>query len=324
MIVLDGAKLRAYWDSIADGFSRSPIEVVLSVALLVVIFTLVVVLLLLRQKRERRKARDRELKWFAGFADRHGLTDSDREVLMDMCQYAPGKHRDIYSLVKNSALYTSCARKMLDAGDVSISKISRLRFRLGMTSKKGLLNSTVELEEGVPMTVLARDGSSSQAWVKAVSENEIDLLSSYHAKKGQDLELRVGRNTGLYSVAVKVSKIGQGVFSVYHSERVKRIQKRKYFRKLARGTVFIRIPGGLTRARLYDISGGGARIGVPDGDWKPDQSLKMALSPSPQEFFQAKIIRIPSDRKTMSVQFTGVKETTRERIIKSVMSGSRS
>ncbi len=256
MIILSQEKLSDYWDGIAQGFEKSPFEVVLGVVVLLLLIVVPVVLFLLWQKKERRKKTTESRALFGMLTARKKLSASDVDLFEQMSSYAPRGVRDLPSLLTNSRVFSLSARRMKEDGRVSDTRIAALRLKLGLTApgKRGILRSTAELTEGLSVEVGSGGGASDFGVVESVTPDAVAVRTPARIAKGRSVELKVSKPTGMYAIQSVVVGVEADLLLLGHSEKVKRVQKRRFFRRKMKGAVV------LTTLTRKDASEAGPRV----------------------------------------------------------------
>jgi hypothetical protein len=330
MIILDGDKLRSYWDSIARGFQKSPLEAAISIVIIALLIALPVVIFLNRQKKQKKRKALRAREVFDIFAARHSLTERDREVLIEMCRHTAKGELDLANLVTKPASFNAAAKRLSEAGfsqsaGIRDADIAGLRIKLGLvqSGSRGILHSTAELRPG--MQVALESGRKQIAKVLEVKPEGFQLQTAEKLTPGSSVELRVRRSTGLYSLnTTVVGRSGNG-YILRHTENIKRVQKRRYFRKVSRLPVLFTTDDpslGSFKTRLVDLSAGGARMRNPGVALKAGDAVHLSIIHGGAEPIKlnSRVTRLSPDRALMSVAFESLKDSTRDLLMRMVFS----
>ncbi len=336
MIILDPIKLREYWDSIAQDFQKSPLELIINIVLILALFAALITLLILFMRKEKRKRIERARKAFENGLTKRSLAAADQEDLMELVRFLPrGKESDMPALLNNPSTFNAAAHRMIEKGQISESRTAQLRVKLGLIRRgsSGTLHYTEELEEGTPVTLSAGIPSSKKfisfhGVVKSVATEALVVNIDTPFKKGQNVKLQIVRSTGLYSVDTRILKVSDGKVYLKHSLRIKRTQKRRYFRKITRLPAYVKPVDteepeeSFVKTRLLDLSGGGARLqNHPDLHLDVGRSLLLVLytDKSSRITLKAQVIRISKDDSSVSIAFDPLKEAARDRIMRLVL-----
>ncbi len=330
MIILDGDKLRDFWDSVAQGFQKSPLEAVISIVIIALLIAVPVVLLLLRQRKQKKRRVRRAREVFELFAASHKLSERDREVLLEMCRHTAKGELELANLVTKPASFNAAVKRLMDAGfsgSIGIRDVdlAALRIKLGLvqSGSRGILHSTAELRPG--MQVALESGRKQIAQVLEVKPEGFQLQTTEKLTPGSSVELRVRRASGLYSLKTSViGKSGNG-YMLRHTENIKRVQKRRYFRKVSRLPVLIATDDqslGTFKTRLVDLSAGGARMRNPGVALGPGDAIHLSIIQEGAEPIKlnSRVTRVSPDRALLSVSFESLKDSTRDLLMRMVFS----
>ena len=358
MIILDGDKLRGFWDNIAQGFQKSPLEAAISILIIALLIAVPVVLFLHKQKKDRNRKTDRARAVFDAYAAKKNLSEGDRDLLRKMCRHVSKGELELLDLATKPASFNAAAKRLMGAGDsgrVNDAMIARLRIKLGLvhSGSQGILHSTAEFYQGMPLQLAVESGRKMVGKVQEVQPDGFMLQVPERLAKGARVELRVRRPTGLYSLTTYViGKRGNG-YQLQHSERVERVQKRRFFRKVLRLPVLLAINDssgatndssgaindsagaindssgatnvssiGVFKTRLIDLSAGGAKIRNPGVGTSAGDVIHLKIFPGKAEPIKLKsrVTRVSPDGASLSVAFDLLKDSTRDQIMKLVFS----
>jgi hypothetical protein len=321
------------------------LEIIFIAVLAAALITILVTVL----RRERKKRMEKARSAFEHGVDRRRLSAADQDLLWEMASLLPkGRETAVASLLTDLSAFNAAARRLLQKGTVSETQIARLRIRLGLVrpGSAGILHYTQELEAGTPVMVRPASAGSS-ADVPAVVEEvgarsfavRLELGEAQPTgleppaspfRRGRDVELRVFRPGGLYAITTRVMKAGAAeptapTLELEHSIRIKRVQKRRYFRKLVKLPLYVKPlqpEGDSVETRLRDLGGGGARFENSPALrlWK-GQSVLLVFQPEKTNriVVKGRVVRVSRSDATASVAFEGIKEATRDRIMRLVL-----
>jgi c-di-GMP-binding flagellar brake protein YcgR len=110
-----------------------------------------------------------------------------------------------------------------------------------------------------------------------------------------------------------------------HSERIRRIQKRRFFRKMTHLPAVLESRNGSGRrvqTRLVDLSAGGAKVQAAGQVFTVGQAVGLTLYPESGQpiSVEGKITRVANDSSSLSIAFDSISERVRERIVRMVFS----
>ena len=354
MIILSQEKLRDYWDGIAEGFQKSPLEIVLSLIILILLVVVPLVLFLLWRRKDRRNKTVAARVLFRTLSAKKKLSTADIELFETMSSYAPRGARDLPYLLTNPRVFSLSARRMREDGRVSDKRIAALRLVLGLTppGKRGVLRSTAELTEGLSVTVGPGGTTGDIGVVESVTPDSVAVRTSADLVKGRSVELTVSKDSGLYAIRNVVIGVEAGLLFLEHSEKIKRVQKRRFFRRKMQGTVILttlvpkkedeadtqsegasieddaaaresalHVPGKNVKTRLLDLSAGGARVHNPGLDLVAGQAVLLTMRDADKKVIRARatVVRNSQGDSSVSVRFEGLKGAVRDTIARLVL-----
>jgi c-di-GMP-binding flagellar brake protein YcgR len=127
--------------------------------------------------------------------------------------------------------------------------------------------------------------------------------------------------TGLYSFVTVVRKIQGYMVQVGHSEEIKRVQRRKYYRKKVNLPVFVKPADAHerpVRTTFHDLGGGGASMNNPGNRFQVGDRLDLFFyfeGGKPLLKVQADVIRTSEEQSRLHLIFRTLSESSRDRII---------
>ena len=331
IIILEKSRVRSYLDSIAAGFAKNPLEVVLSLTA-IGLFILSMVLVLVWWNRKEKIWRDaRTEKAFEALSQKAKLTLSEKELVRTMAQYGPNGKKSVNQVMTNIHLFNTTAGNVIKRGIVSERTIAALRFRLGhhMNEKRGVLRSTVELTPGSFITAKTGKNEILAGEIKENGPARFSIAFPEQTSLSGYLVLSIPRKTGLYRCKVYVLGGKNGTYDVQHTENIQRIQKRSALRRKLKLIVRITYQpdnGGAIedtleiRGRITELSETGALISstalLPEKDTKIHLSFLKDQNDSVE--VEAVVVRWLEDINTIAVRFIDIPAKVQERIMKKV------
>ena len=326
MTILDGEKLREFWDNLAEGFNRSPLEIILWLTLLFLLIILPIFIFIIysigRRRREIKRARNR----FYELQDKKGLSAEEKQQLKTMSQFFIRNKKHLPQLITHGPTFTACARRMIDKSLISDQELASLRIKLGLGKNKpfGQLHSTAELVPGIVVKLSLPQAGQLKGKIQEVVKDGFFISTKAHAAIKQPIVLEIDIQAGCFLVHSHILECEDGLLKVAHSEHIERIQNRDYFRKNLRLPVHIKLPGIAEKSfstSLLDLGGGGARIHNPDLPLHMGQEIILFLSLPDKErlLLQARITRVSESDSSICIQFNSIREATRDKIMRVVL-----
>ena len=169
--------------------------------------------------------------------------------------------------------------------------------------------------------------------VDRVNSDSVEIQTSARVPERGRVELRIIRPTGLYAVETEIIGASDGLLIVSHSETVKRIQKRRFFRKKTQASVTVTpfaegtseddvdSQAASFRTRLLDLSAGGARLQNCGVQVEVGQHLVITMQGRDRRPIKitGSIVRISKRDSSASVAFTSMKEAVKDKIVQLVL-----
>jgi len=324
MFVLDEEKLNLILTEMAEGLARSPLEIALFTVLVVGIIVSVIIL----YRRQLRKAREEEIKrsqrlfgqavreWNLGYAE-VSLLESMATYLKDPTQ----KH----VLVENEAAFNTCARKLLHAGHATGAEIAALRLKLGFRARtpEQVFHSSAQLYEELPVIVLQKGREGCRGRIDAVEPHTLRVElgdGGVPLKRNLPVQVYFQTPSGRFAFTTRVKRTGKGSVELVHSETIKRLQRRQFYRKKLMLPVYakrvgVQEPAVLTT--LIDLGGGGASLATRDMQFDVGDRVSLSVLPSREDRINliGEVLRVSKGGKIAHIRFDKMLESSRDRIM---------
>jgi hypothetical protein len=313
MWILDGEKLRQYWDDIARGFYKDPVELTINLILIGLIILVPIALTIIATRRARARSRAEATARFEAAVAARGLDAEEAAALQRLAEALSSSPQRWIEILRRSASFNAAAARI--AGGLSGELLGRLRWDLGYRATAGPLHSTVEVPPGTTCHLMFR-GHRIAARVESVDETGVHLRVARPLPPGAQVTLQIGLPGGLFEARTAVRSVAGPRLTLSHSEIGGRIQNRRFFRRRVRGTVeVLREDGSAEKAQLIDLSGGGARL-QSGRAWKPGETLTLRLPAG-----DGSVLRIPSrvirvGRDGFSVRFDEISNADRDELVR--------
>jgi hypothetical protein len=341
MIVFDQEKLSAFFDTVSRGFERSPLEIVLVILSFLVFVTLLIIIYRLQRLKVRRQQSSIARRRYRQIVEKRSLAPSEEDLVQRMARYLKEPEKK-YLILINQPTFNFCAAKLKAKDGSAAASIAELRSRLGfrLQGPEQIPASSAELPEGqgllmvavdpkVPASRHERDGRKAQGRVYKQEPNSlvVELIepgTSFHP--GETVRIYFQNRAGLFSFLSSVQSVENLRIRLRHGEDIRRLQRRKYYRKRVSQPVGIRYPGTEdkpTLSTLYDLGGNGASLKNPGRRYSPGDAVELTFLAAGERFtLVAEVLRTSKNRDVLHVRFAPMRETTRDRIIGSLFHGA--
>lgn len=324
MLVLDEEKLNIILAQMAEGFNRSPLEIVLFFTLILGIL-LTVILFHRRQLLRFREQRIRISRHhFLKTVRERNLGPGDISLLESMAGFlnAPGlKHR----LVESQGVFNSCAGKLLESGGATSSEIAALRLRLGFRRRnpEQPFRSTAQLYEDLPVIVVQKNGKGCRGRIDRVEPYLLGIEiggGDVPLVRGVSARVYFQTPSGRFMFTSQIRRIRKNSIEIMHSEHIKRLQRRQFYRKRLMLPVYVKAASVDEPARLtilIDLGGGGASIAKGEMHLEVGERISLWVHSAEKEKIDvtATVLRLSRGNKIAHIKFDNILESDRDRIM---------
>ncbi len=325
MIVLDEEQLSFIFKEIAKGFEKGPLEIALFAVLVAGIGVSVVLLYRRQLRRGREEIIQRSQKLFDQIAKKKSLGKPDLHILEQMVKHLKSP-ADKYLILEDQPTFNACARKLLTTDRVAVSGIAALRVKLGFKTRslEGVPHSTADLQDDLPVIVVQKGKKGGRGRIAQVKPSSFTIALEGEMptlKRTLPIQIYFQGPSGRYTFISRIRGYGKGGIEVAHSENIKRLQRRKFYRKRLMLPVYVKRAESEEHSvlsTLIDLSGGGASLVNRDMLFRAGDriSISLAASRTKRIYITGDVIRMSRGGKTIHVEFGNMLESSRDRIIR--------
>jgi c-di-GMP-binding flagellar brake protein YcgR len=324
MFVLDEEKLELILTEMSEGFAKKPLEI----AFFSVLVIGIVVAVMLLYRRQLRSGREQRLRYsrkiFSRTVRERKLLIEEVSLLESMAGYL--KSPDLkHLLVENERTFNTCAAKLLESGGALSSEIAALRLKLGFRprSPEQPFYSTAQLFEDLPVIVVQKGRQGCRGRVDRIEPHLLGIEvgdGSIPLKRGLPLQVYFQTPSGRFMFSTRIRKVGRGYVEVVHAERIKRLQRRQFYRKKIMLPVYVKRAGLAERTQLttlIDLGGGGASIANRELQCEAGERVSLSLLPPAKERIDmvGVVLRVSRGGKIAHIRFDHILEADRDRIM---------
>ena len=324
MIVLDEYKLNLLFKEIASGFTHSPVEVLIFFILVLSIFAPFIFIYIYQLKQSRAIESCRAQKIYNQLINDKVFNRSDVDVLAQMAKYLKAFQKKNL-LLENLSTFNACACRLRKEKQVPQTSISALRLKLSFKKldPETVPHSSANLPEDMPILMIQKNKKqSSGKLLKSESNSLVIELESggVISRTRSPIQIYFQNHTGLFSFSTYVQNCRNGLIKVAHSENIKRLQRRKFYRKKLKLPVYVKPSGSHERpvhSTFIDLGGGGASLNNIGRYFQPKDRIDLSFSTSGESQFKLKavILRVSADDQILHVAFGYIPDSRRDRII---------
>jgi hypothetical protein len=329
MFTFDSGALEYIWEGLASGFRRTPQEILLFVFLLAGFLSLLVAIYFFQRIWRGILRRKRTAALFRSVAEEKQLSQQERRTLQDMARTLPGWRQFLGQLGADLHTFNRAAGRYLQRSPQKGGAVAALRLKLGFNGFEGerIIHSSAELEEGMKV-YLRKDGKHSYPGkVSAQNPDSVVLRLNGNGDRpveGDRLQIYFVRKNGVSCFTTRVKQAFGDLLHVEHSEAIARVQRRKFYRGRVSLPVSVKTAGStrpVLRTYILELGGGGLTLFNPHKVFHAGVEITMSFSlPGGSALrVEARVQRTDRGGSLAHVQFRGIREVERDRILGFVM-----
>ncbi|GAB6088985.1 PilZ domain-containing protein [Spirochaeta dissipatitropha] len=306
-----------------DGFTRSPLEIALSLGFLLLLLVFFVSVSYLRRRQEQAQIKKRSQKVYQTLLKRHSITADEEVLLSELAAFLRSNERS-YMLMENQAIFNACAEKALHTDRLTKAQISALRDKLGFNKRRSgmILESSKQIPVTSPVILLKKPHSPVEGKVLEPTERAFRVQSGtkdmpFPAKS--EVEIVYHDATGVYAFSAYLINFSSGVFSLTHSEQLRRVQRREYFRKKISIPCYMHRSGERDQvfpSRFIDLGGGGASVVNPKKAFSAGDDISLSFRSDTETMLHiiGRVVRTSKHNTVLHIDFDNMGESRRDRL----------
>lgn len=309
--------------SISRGFIQSPEQRILFIVVLAAFVLLIVLVYFLQELRAKARHMRNATEVYDHLTRQLGLSRSERAMADRLagCCKPPDKK---YLVLLSSHTFDACAEKLREREEIPEMALTALRLKLDFSARRpeDIPASSSELPRGMRVILTQKGKPTMRAWVSRQDPEALVAAvdeGSVLPERGIPLTLYFQNQSGVFAFLTHARKISGRDAYLDHSETIKRSQRRKYYRRavqLSASFVLENNPERQLTTTILDLSGGGARIENPGIPVKPGDRVILGLRAGAEHItMAARVVRKSHGDEVLHLQFEGLSETVRDRLI---------
>lgn len=297
-------------------------------ALLVFVSLLIVAYQIQKRGVQRRRLAIASTR-YEQLAARHGLSPAQRDLVERLARFLHDPQKK-YLLLVSQTTFNYCAAR-LHAQDASLDGgLTELRLRLGFKIRgpEQVPASSAELPEGQAVElVLGRPARRLRGTVAEQRPSSLQVSLAEDCPPldpGQAVRVFFQNRSGLFSFESRLQQQDppSRTVALAHSENIRRIQRRRYYRRKVALPVAVRRAGVDAEARsslILDISGEGAALRNPESRFAAGDDLQLDFQAGSEPFsLVGEVLRLSRGGRVAHVRFAPMREAARDRLISAV------
>jgi hypothetical protein len=329
--VREGAVSDRPFSDVYQGFLGDPgmILLVLLGLLAMVIGALAVFVVQNRRTRQARELQSERAKEQA--LSKLKLSDRERAILDRLVGMVSDPATRGHLVLTSQSVFSHCTSRLIAARGATDAEVAALRVRLGFargsTEKK--VTSTAILPPGLRLLVVQRETKKFYATVSGAAAaglvahiEDADVIAP---GPGTELRCLFNVRSGTFQFDTVVSGVDGQTLRMAHSEKITRMQRRKYYRARTNLPARIGVAGSQEQpalTRLIDLSGGGASLENPAVRFHTGDEVQIRFSAFDGKEYNlvAEVGRVSHGGRVLHVVFSPMTDTARDRLIAFVLS----
>ncbi|MFW6181585.1 MAG: PilZ domain-containing protein [Spirochaetota bacterium] len=327
MFVLDEEKLTTFLNEVASGFVRSPLEIMLFCVLVAGIVAAFILVARVKSRHLVMAQALRAREMFDRVARTKSLTEEEMALLERLGSLLESPEQK-HLLLERRSTFDHCVVRLREREQVPASLVAGLRLKLGFKAETGqsIPRSTVDIP--LRQAVYLKRRGSKRAVPGTVLHIDPDGISiavepgSLLPVPGVTAEVYFKNQAGLFVFMTQVLRVQGDVVRVSHAEQIRRLQRRKFYRKKLSLPVFIKPAGSREqpeRTTFIDLGGGGASLHNPGKRFQLHDELDLYFhfeGGRPLLRVRGDVIRVSGEGAVLHVIFRTLSESSRDRIIR--------
>ena len=318
------SRFGALMEGISGQFGTTPLGFALFLGIIISIPLMLTLFYRHQLKKARHTERNRSDEIIAKRAAKLELTPAEKR-LVDRLADTDGRNGSSYLVLFDEPRFHKAAEALLEEEDAPpASAVAALRVKLGFNKEPAKIpHSTAMLPEGASLLVKSdKHGGVQQGKITNVSEQgfQLRLDGSYLLAPGDSALFQYQNSSGTFVFKSYCLKRQGNLMIIRHQEKVKKLQKRRFFRSSYEGEAELgyydkdeRFP-----TRFIDLGGGGASLINPDGRFHENDFLELSFrldDKSGPYHLRCRVIRTSKNGQRLHLMFEGMKETVRDKIL---------
>lgn len=323
MLILNEEKITWVLKEISKGFKLSPFEI--SIYFFIIISIGFVFTWFYRRERLKTRETNKKLaaKKFEKYIKEYKLTGADIDLLKLMAKNLKESF-NLPLLIENRYIFNRCAKIVLKKDPSLSTRISSLRVKLGHIRTKAdqLIHSTAEIPQYSEVELIITEDSTKKMVRGIIAEIKPDYLlvkldQDHHKIDEKYVTVQFQNMAGIFIFKTRILKVKEAELYLQHTEEVKRVQRRRFFRKRVRIPAVISIEGSdeIYFTTIVDLSGGGAKVEL-DKEIKEGSIINLVFTLPGNYKISAKSRVISCGHGKIHLSFTEIKDSDREQIVK--------
>jgi hypothetical protein len=317
-------EIYSFFKHISDSFSPTPLEltlIILGLALFSGMFIFV-------YSRQKKKVRETSLQYSAAaikkVVKKLSLSPGEANLLDRIAAAHPANLHRKQIVVQRASAFDEASGILIEDEEANETEVKSLRDALAedIFQEDHGIATTRDLSKGLHLYITLEPKYSLHGNIKLktpemmrieLRDNELGPL------EGERITAYFRRNNDTFYFKAEVLESTPGKLKLSHPEKIKKVQRRRYYRKECKKTAIISSLSGKNRVptTITDLGGGGATAKNRDGRFSAGEGvfLSFKLPPHDELRLQGRIVRTTEGKEKLHIRFEKVTEQDRDKII---------
>jgi len=327
MFYYDPQKVSEFLDNVARGFITSPLQYALFAGVLLLLAACLLTAYRVQRAKARRLEARLALERYERLVLKLGLTAAELELVGRLAG-PRGDPKSRLHLLSSSSAFNRAAGRLgeREAASPGEASLAELRLKLGIQARnpERVPAASSELPQGLPVLLTWSSARGERRLLAEVSAQEAGALvlapreGSDPPPAGDPLTVLFQNRAGLFSFATRVLAIKGGFLRLEHVERLRRTQRRRYYRRRLQLPVEVQAREGEPPlgSQLLDLGGEGASLQNPQKRVSAGDLIELRFRVGGESFvLAAEVLRLSRDAQVLHVRFPGLRESVRDRLL---------
>ena len=322
-----------------QGFAQSPLQLALFILAVLAFIGLPLWLSLRERRRGRRERARRAWQAYERRLENRDLSGAERDLLDRMAGCLQGGEEPRL-LAEHLPTFDAAAERLRRREGVADEELAALRVKLGLrrADPERAPRSSSELPEGLPVRLLTEGRPFVPATLAGSGPSALRLSLPAEAPRlppGSEVEVHFDTRAGSFFFATRVTGREGDRLELAHVERIRRVQRRLWYRRRVRLAARVRPAGSpepAVAAILLDLGGGGASLENPGGRFRAGEELELEI-PLPEGSHPAasprggplpdsplrvrgRLLRVSGGGRVLHLVFEGLADSERDRLLR--------
>jgi len=313
-----------FFKGIADSFKPSPLEIILIT--LGVFFFIGVLIWVYRKQKNRAKAISMNYAQtlYLKSIKNISLPSEDLDLLNRIAEEHPAGVTKKYLVVQRASAFDEAAGKLIGAGELTEEETLPIREKLeeACFQEDHGIATTRDIPRGIHLYIMEDRsfGYHGDIKLKTPEALQIELRDNgLILDEESEITAYFKRNTDTFYFRATVKVSAPGILELSHPAKIRKVQRRKYYRTECRKSAVISHLNGKNRipTTITDLGGGGATINNRGNKYKAGEGIFLYFKmPGHRELrIKGKVVRATREGLKLHVRFESLRERERDIII---------